>query len=165
MAPRKSPRDSACPHCGKLFAKGGLELHMRHVKCSPCSTASPRKWQRVRCRHCSRSFPSVNSLRVHVSTRHAREYAKSPGSMKDHRAPYKSSSSGSKDHRGRPEQGAHSSTRRISSHRSPRAPGKEPSQRAPAEPEPQDEPTRRIWEEVRRRQRSQTDASRRASGR
>ena len=88
MAPRKSPRDAQCPHCGRHFTKGGLKQHMRHVKCSPTSTASPRKFDRVRCKHCSKSFHSTNSLRVHVSTVHPKEYAKSPGLMKHHRAPY-----------------------------------------------------------------------------
>ena len=90
MAPRKSPKDSVCPHCGKHFTKGGLKQHMRHVKCSPTSMASPRKFERVRCKHCSKSFHSTNSLRVHVSTVHPKEYAKSPGHMKHHRAHYKS---------------------------------------------------------------------------
>ena len=90
MAPRKSPRDAKCPHCGRHFTKGGLKQHMRHVKCSPTSTASPRNFERVRCKHCSKSFHSTNSLRVHVSTVHPKEYAKSPGHMKHHRAPYKS---------------------------------------------------------------------------
>lgn len=89
MARRKSPKDSKCKHCGRYFTAGGLRQHLRHVKCSPTSTATPRKFKRVRCRHCGSSFHSTNSLRVHVSTRHAKEYAKSPGSMKDHRAPYK----------------------------------------------------------------------------
>ena len=89
MARRKNPKDSACPHCGKYFTKGGLKQHMRFVKCSPKSTASPRKFERVRCRHCGKSFHSTNSLRVHVSTCHPKEYIKSPGSMKNHRSPYK----------------------------------------------------------------------------
>ena len=88
MAPRKNPRDSVCPHCRKSFTKGGLRQHLKYVKCSPTATASPRKFERVRCRHCGKSFHSTNSLRVHVSTVHAKEYAKSPGHMKHHRAPY-----------------------------------------------------------------------------
>ena len=109
MAPRKSPRDSQCKHCGRYFTAGGLRQHLRHVKCSPTSTATPRKFKRVRCRHCGASFHSTNSLRVHVSTRHAKEYAKSPGSMKDHRAPYSRKDSG--------KSGGHTRTdRKTSSH-------------------------------------------------
>ena len=106
MARRKSPKDSKCPHCGRHFTKGGLKQHLRHVKCSPTSTASPRKFERVRCKHCSKSFHSTNSLRVHVSTVHPNEYAKSPGHMKNHRAPYHKkrssdrSGEGSDHHRG-----------------------------------------------------------------
>lgn len=107
MARRKSPKDSKCPHCGRHFTKGGLKQHLRHVKCSPTSTASPRKFERVRCKHCSKSFHSTNSLRVHVSTVHPNEYAKSPGHMKNHRAPYHKkrhssdwSGGGSNHHRG-----------------------------------------------------------------
>ncbi len=87
MAPRKNPRDSVCPHCRKSFTKGGLRQHLKYVKCSPTAIASPRKFARVRCKHCGKSFHSTNSLRVHVSTVHAKEYAKSPGHMKHHRAP------------------------------------------------------------------------------
>ena len=101
MAPRKSPKDSVCPHCGKHFTKGGLKQHMRHVKCSPTSMASPRKFERVRCKHCSKSFHSTNSLRVHVSTVHPKEYAKSPGHMKHHRAHYKSKKRSPESSRGR----------------------------------------------------------------
>ena len=88
MARRKSPRDSKCPHCNRHFTKGGLKQHLRHVKCGPSSTASPRQFERVRCKHCGKSFHSTNSLRVHVSTVHPTEYAKSPGLMTHHRAPY-----------------------------------------------------------------------------
>ena len=88
MAPRKSPRDSVCPHCRRSFTKGGLRQHLKYVKCAPTSDATPREFDRVRCKHCGKSFHSTNSLRVHVSTVHAKEYAKSPASMKLHRAPY-----------------------------------------------------------------------------
>ena len=106
MARRKSPKDAKCQHCGRHFTKGGLKQHLRHVKCSPTSTASPRQFERVRCKHCVKSFHSTNSLRVHVSTVHPREYAKSPGLMKHHRAPYHTkrssdrSGGGSDHHRG-----------------------------------------------------------------
>ena len=88
MAPRKSPRDAMCPHCKRKFTKGGLRQHLKHVKCSPTSTATPRKFQRVRCKHCLKSFHSTNSLRVHVSTTHPKEYSRAPGHMKHHRVPY-----------------------------------------------------------------------------
>ena len=89
MSPRKNPKDRECPHCHRKFTAGGLKQHMRHVKCSPASTASPRKFERVRCKYCGKSFHSTNSLRVHVSTAHADKYVLSPGSMENHRAPYK----------------------------------------------------------------------------
>ncbi len=113
MAPRKSPKDAICPHCKRSFTKGGLKQHLRYVKCSPNSTATPRKFERVRCKHCLKSFHSTNSLRVHVSTVHAKEYSKSPGHMKHHRAPYHgkkrsgTDASGNKSHRRSP---AHAST-------------------------------------------------------
>ena len=61
MPRRKSPRDARCEH-------------KRHVKCAPTSKATPRKWERARCKHCHRSFHSSNALRVHVSTQHPSEY-------------------------------------------------------------------------------------------
>ena len=73
--------------------KKGLKEHQRHVKCSPTSTATPRKWERARCKHCGKSFHSSNSLRVHVSTQHPTEYRKSPNSVKAHRSPVKRSGS------------------------------------------------------------------------
>ena len=114
MAPRKNPRDSVCPHCRKSFTKGGLRQHLKYVKCRPTATASPRKFERVRCRHCGKSFHSTNSLRVHVSTVHAKEYAKSPGHMKHHRAPYHG-----KKHNGVAGPGRRGSPGRSSPHASP----------------------------------------------
>ena len=137
MAARKSPRDSVCPHCKRRFTKGGLKQHMRYVRCSPTSTASPRKFDRVCCKHCGKSFHSTNSLRVHVSTVHAKEYAKSPGHMKDHRSPYhgkkrSGGASGRTSHRGgsphasaqrspspRDHAGDHADPSRGSTHRPP----------------------------------------------
>ena len=87
MAKRKSPRDATCVHCGRKFTKGGLKQHLRYVRCSPTSKASPRKFERVRCKHCNKSFHSTNSLRVHVATVHPKEYAQKPGHMKYHRVP------------------------------------------------------------------------------
>ena len=111
MARRKSPKDAKCQHCGRLFTKGGLKQHLRHVKCSPTSTASPRQFERVRCRHCGKSFHSTNSLRVHVSTVHPPECAKSPGLMKHHRAPHH------KQRRGSDRSGGESDHHRGSSER------------------------------------------------
>ena len=136
MAPRKSPRDATCPHCKRNFTKGGLKQHLRYVKCSPSSKASPRKFARVRCKHCHKSFHSTNSLRVHVSTVHPKEYAKAPGLMKYHRAPYEKRSGKNKSrakthrdsHRGESpaRRSAHTSSHRVRSdsktqtkHRSP----------------------------------------------
>ena len=81
-----------------MFTKKGLLEHMRHVKCSPTSTATPRKWEKARCKHCSRSFHSSNSLRVHVSSQHPTEYSKSPNSVKAHRAPLKRDASPKSGH-------------------------------------------------------------------
>ena len=43
MAPRKSPRDAVCLYCGGASTKGGFKRHLKHVKCSPTSTASREK--------------------------------------------------------------------------------------------------------------------------
>ncbi len=108
MARRKSPRDATCPHCKRRFTAKGLKEHMRHVKCSPSSTATPRHFERVRCKHCSKSFHSTNSLRVHVATTHQREYARSPGSMKHHKvASDKRRSASPKDSRQHPPDARH----------------------------------------------------------
>ena len=93
MPTRKSKRDAQCEHCKRFFTKKGLKEHQRHVKCSPTSTATPRKWERARCKHCGKIFHSSNSLRVHVSTQHPTEYRKSPKSVKAHRSPVKRSGS------------------------------------------------------------------------
>ena len=93
MPTRKSKRDAQCEHCKRFFTKKGLKEHQRHVKCSPTSTATPRKWERARCKHCGKGFHSSNSLRVHVSTQHPTEYRKSPNSVKAHRSPVKRSGS------------------------------------------------------------------------
>ena len=143
MAPRKSPRNAVCQHCGGRFTKGGLKQHLRYVKCSPTSTASPRKFKRVRCKHCSKSFHSTNSLRVHVSTVHAKEYAKSPGLMKHHRSPYhkqKHSAAHRQEKADDPKRPAHSSTRA-----STRADERSPSPRAhTGGPDPNHRSTRRL---------------------
>ena len=100
---------------------------MRYVKCSPASTASPRKFERVRCKQCSKSFHSTNIpnfLRVHVSTVQPKEYAKSPGLTKYHREPYhKQTHSGAeqKDKKADPHRPAHASTRAAERSLSPPA--------------------------------------------
>ncbi len=91
MPKRKHPRDAQCEHCKRFFTKKGLKEHQRHVKCSPASKATPRKWERAKCLHCAKTFHSSNSLRVHVSTQHPNEYRRSPNSVKAHRAPSKRS--------------------------------------------------------------------------
>ena len=93
MPRRKSPRDARCEHCGKLFTRKGLLEHKRHVKCAPTSKATPRKWERARCKRCHRSFHSSNASRVHVSTQHPSEYRRSPNSVKAHRSHLKRTSS------------------------------------------------------------------------
>ena len=86
---RKSPKDAQCPHCKRFFTKRGLREHLRHVRCSPTSTATKRVFKRARCKHCGRSFHSGSSLRVHVAGQHPAEYAQSPHSVKGHKAPLK----------------------------------------------------------------------------
>ena len=176
MPRRKSPKAAWCEHCGKLFTRKGLLEHKRHVKCAPTSKATPRKWERARCKYCHRSFHSSNALRVHVSTQHPSEYRRSPNSVKAHRSPLKRTSShGKTEGKREPSKDA----RRSSSHAGKRgapleaqrsrkpngkqsevSPVKSPSvakleamiQRS-ADPET----TRRVWEEVLRRQQLQKD--------
>ena len=161
MSPRKSPRDSECPHCHRKFTAGGLKQHVRFVKCSPKSTASPRKFERVRCKHCGKSFHSTNSLRVHVSTVHADKYALSPGSMQNHRAPYKKKVSPSSANATR--QKIETSPSRKHSHRVATAPVEdtrhypEPRHKVSGTaPLSEDELSAKITQELARRQRLQT---------
>ena len=86
---KKSPQDAQCPHCKRFFTKRGLREHLRHVRCSPTSTATKRVFKRARCKRCGKSFHSGNSLRVHVAGQHPAEYAQSPHSVKGHKAPLK----------------------------------------------------------------------------
>ena len=104
-----------CKHCGKLYKnQRSLREHLRH-HCKRCKSASPRKYTPARCKHCGKVFHSANSLRVHVSTQHAREYARSPKSVKGHRAPLK------KTRHRRSERGsAHSATKEGSKPASPK---------------------------------------------
>ena len=83
---KTSPKTSQCPHCKRLFTRKGVREHLRHVRCSPTSTATPKKFERARCRYCHKSFHSGNSLRAHVAGQHPSEYAKSPHSVKRHKA-------------------------------------------------------------------------------
>ena len=163
MPRRKSPRDARCEH-------------KRHVKCAPTSKATPRKWERARCKYCHRSFHSSNALRVHVSTQHPSEYRRSPNSVKAHRSPLKRTSShGKTEGKREPSKDA----RRSSSHAGKRgAPLEAQRSRKPngkqSEVSPVKMPsvakleamiqksadpdtTRRIWEEVLRRQQLQKD--------
>ena len=167
MPRRKSPKDARCEHCGKLFTRKGLLEHKRHVKC---------KWERTRCKHCHRSFHSSNALRVHVSTQHPSEYRRSPNSVKAHRSPLKRTSShGKTEGKREPSKDA----RRSSSHAGKRgAPLEAQRSRKPngkqSEVSPVKTPsvakleamiqksadpdtTRRVWEEVLRRQQLQKD--------
>ena len=76
-----------CPDCHKTYKnKRSLREHRRH-HCKKCKTTTPRKYTPVKCKHCGKVFHSANSLRVHASTQHIKEYARSPRSVKEHRAP------------------------------------------------------------------------------
>ena len=164
MPQRKSPRDAQCPHCKKWFTRMGLLEHKRHVRCSPTSKATPRKWERARCKYCLKSFHSVNSLRTHVSGQHPDEYRRSPNSVKAHRAPLKKSPKESRGRDGRqPSPGGQGK-------QSPGTDKRSPGSTAPPKPKgglvedlvgrSQDPATsRRVWEEVLRRQQVQKDKS------
>ena len=87
--PTASPGSAGvkCSHCGKLYKnKRSLREHLRH-HCKRCKTTSPRQYTPSRCKHCGKVYHSANSLRVHASTQHSKEYARSPWSVKEHRAP------------------------------------------------------------------------------
>jgi len=175
MPRRKSPRDARREHCGKRFTRKGLLERKRHVKCAPTSKATPRKRERARCKHCHRSFHSSNALRVHVATQNPSEYRRSPNSVKA-RSPLKRASSHGKTEGNRePSKDA----RRSSSHSGKRgAPLEAQRSRKPngkqSEVSPVKTPsvakleamiqksadpdtTRRVGEEVLRRQRLQKD--------
>ena len=151
MARITSPKDAQCPHCKRWFTKRGLKEHLRHVKCSPSSTATKRVFQRARCKYCGKSFHSGNSLRVHVAGQHPDEYARSPHSVKLHKAPLKrkrspeadqqrprSASPQAKRKRDIPPQQAEAATTDLRTLEDP-------------------ERTRRVWEDVLRRQQLQRD--------
>ena len=161
---KTSPKTERCQHCSRLFTKKGLKEHLRHVKCSPSSTAVPKKFQRARCKYCSKTFHSGNSLRVHVAGQHPTEYARSPNSVKDHRSPRKQRSTESpadqtRQHshgkeRGSPKKsGAQHASRAAHSLRHD---ANASAARASAEAER----SRRVWEEALRRQQVQMESLR-----
>ena len=149
---RKSPKDTQCPHCNRLFTKRGLKEHLRHVRCSPTSTAQKRVFTRARCKYCGKSFHSGNSLRVHVAGQHPAEYAKSPHSVQQHKAPLKRRSA-PKSEQQRP--------RSASPHAKPKRDSPQPQETEhltiDLRAHEDQERTRRVWEEVLRRQQLQTD--------
>ena len=149
---RKSPKDTQCPHCKRFFTKKGCREHQRHVRCSPTSTAQKREFERARCKHCGNSFHSGNSLRVHVAGQHPDEYAKSPHSVKDHIAPPKRKGSPVADQQ-RPHNASPHAKRKRNT---PQLQQTERSTTALREDaEMQIARTRRVWEEVLRRQQLQ----------
>ena len=152
MPTRKSKRDAQCEHCKRFFTKKGLKEHQRHVKCSPTSTATPRKWERARCKHCGKSFHRSNSLRVHVSTQHPTVYRKSPNRTKAHRSPVKRS--------GPTKTGRASSTPRHDTagrSTSPQVASQKPVSHSPIRKSPDPATSRRRWETVLRQQQLQKD--------
>jgi len=154
MPRRKSPRDAQCPHCKKYLTKKGLLEHMRHVKCAPGSKATPRKWERARCKYCARSFHSSNSLRVHVSSQHPAEYRRSPNSVKAHRSPAKTSNAPPRpSKRASPSTSADKRNGHAEKRGSPeRKKQKSAGVEAMMQNSPDPEASRRVWEEVLRRQ-------------
>ena len=149
---RKSPKDAQCPHCKRFFTKRGLREHLRHVRCSPTSTATKRVFKRARCKHCGKSFHSGNSLRVHVAGQHPDEYAKSPHSVKDHIAPPKRKGSPVADQQ-RPHNASPHAKRKRDIPQLQKIKGSTTALREDAEM--QIARTRRVWEEVLRRQQLQ----------
>jgi hypothetical protein len=138
-----------CPDCHKTYKnKRSLREHRRH-HCKKCKTTTPRKYTPVKCKHCGQVFHSANSLRVHASTQHIKEYARSPRSVKDHRAPLRakrpSSSRGAREE--------------------PRASSRETARRQQSTDEllqqyanSGDRRSRDIWEQVLRRQMQNTSS-------
>ena len=151
MARITSPKDAQCPHCKRWFTKRGLKEHLRHVKCSPTSTATKRVFQRARCLYCGKSFHSGKSLRAHVAGQHPDEYSKSPHSVKHHKAPLKRRRSPEADQQRPPSASPHAK----------RKPTREAQQAEVANTDlrtlEDSERTRRVWEDVLRRQQLQRD--------
>ena len=151
---RKSPTGAQCPHCKRFFTKSGLREHLRHVRCSPTSTATNCVFIRVRCKHCGKSFHSGNSLRVHVAGQHPAEYAQSPHSVKGHKAPLKRKGSPEADQQRPRSASPHAKRKRDT----PQLQKNEHSTTALREDaEMQIARARRVWEEVLRRQQLQRD--------
>ena len=87
MKRKTSPKDARCPHCGGWYTQRGVKEHLRH-HCRPCPTSRKRVFNNATCKHCGLTYHSGNSLRVHVATQHKHEYARSPNSVRHHRAPH-----------------------------------------------------------------------------
>ena len=145
---RKSPRDAQRPHCKRCFTRKGLKEHLRHVRCSPTSTATKRLFARARCKYCGKSFHSGNSLRVHVAGQHPDEYAKSPHSVKHHKAPLKRRRSPESDQQRPPSASPHAKRKPMQ-----QAEVANTDLRTLEDPER----TRRVWEVVLRRPQLQRD--------
>ena len=150
MVKSPSPKDSQCPHCKRFFTKRGLKEHLRHVKCSPTSTATPKKFERARCKYCSKIFHSGNSLRVHVAGQHPAEYAKSPHSVKRHKAPLTRKS---KEPRAKERDSPKKSAARPGGRTED--PLRHVAGASVARASADAERTRRVWEEILRRQQLQ----------
>ena len=145
---RKSQRDAQCPRCKRFFIRKGLKEHLRHVRCSPTSTATKRLFARARCKYCGKSFHSGNSLRVHVAGQHPDEYSKSPHSVKHHKAPLKRRRSPEADQQRPPSASPHAKRKPMQ-----QAEVANTDLRTLEDPER----TRRVWEDVLRRQQLQRD--------
>jgi hypothetical protein len=152
---RKYPRDAQCPHCKRFFTRKGLKEHLRHVRCSPTSTATKRVFERARCRYCGKSFHSGNSLRVHVAGQHPPEYSKSPHSVKHHKAPLKRKSAPKLEQQRPRSASPHAKRKRDTSRQPQETEHSTTDLRAGEDPER----ARRVWEEVLRRQQLQRDTT------
>ena len=145
---RKSPKGAQCTHCKRFFTKRGPREHLRHVRCSPTSTATKRVFKRARCKHCGKSFHSGNSLRVHVAGQHPAEYAKSPHSVKRHKAPLKRKNAPKLEQQRPRSASPHAKRKRDT-------PQQQDTEHSTTDLCAREAPerTRRVWEEVLRRQR------------
>ena len=120
---------------------------------SPTSTAKKRVFERARCKYCSKSFHSGNSLRVHVAGQHPAEYAKSPHSVKRHKAPLKRKSAPKLEQRRPRSASPHAKRKRDTPQQPQETEHSTTDLRAHEDPER----TRRVWEEVLCRQQLQRD--------
>ena len=145
-----------CQHCGRTYKnKRSLRGHVRH-HCKRCKSTSPRKCTPAKCKHCSKVFHSANSLRVHASTQHVKEYARSPRSVKEHRAPMKKTRRRSREVRAPEPSGQEASTAALGG-QSKTAMDKRLHQYAPSSG---DQRSREIWETALRRQHLQNKSTR-----